>query len=66
LPIHGRVELVLSFGTVPGLNYFLEYKNNLNDLDWVILPALVGDGAVKTVTNALAAGSQRFYRLRVE
>jgi len=57
----------LSFPSVAGLNYILEYKNSLNDLPWTTLPPPVpgtGSPLVLQDTNALSAS--RFYRVRCE
>ena len=55
----------LSFATQAGFNYILEYKNTLTDSAWLPLTNAPGTGGVLTV-DAGAAGSQRYYRLRVE
>ena len=57
--------LALSFPTLPGYSYQVEYKTNLTDAAW--LPsgsALAGNGSMQTVEPA-AAGS-RFYRLQIQ
>jgi len=60
-----RSNVTLSFGTVNGQNYSLEYKNNLQDPVWTLTdgPA-AGNGGVLTLqdTNVLLAPT-RFYRI---
>jgi PKD repeat protein len=55
-----------SFATVPGKLYEVQFKNSLNDTLWQALPAIPGDGSLKTVTNNVTSPDQRFYRLSVE
>jgi hypothetical protein len=52
----------LSFATLPGANYLLQYKNNLRDPAWQALATIVGDGSTKTNADTNATVSQRFYR----
>jgi len=57
----------LSFSTVPGRTYRIEYKNDLNDLLWTTLS--VGDtnapGSVLTINDPAPSPIQRFYRIKV-
>jgi hypothetical protein len=53
----------LTFGTQPGFDYTIQYKNSLRDASWSVLTTIPGDGTVKTVTDPL--GTARFYRLQV-
>jgi hypothetical protein len=60
--IEGNV--LISFPTLYGLNYQVEYKSNLTDPSWTTLGSPVaGDGTVKTVVEPV--GTRRFYRLGV-
>jgi photosystem II stability/assembly factor-like uncharacterized protein len=52
----------VSFDTVAGANYLLEYKNTLPDPLWQVLATVVGDGSVKTFTDTNSPGPMRFYR----
>jgi len=55
----------LSFNSVSGLNYSLEYKNNLTDGTWTpVAPVVVGNGSpvILQDTNA-PLPSSRFYRV---
>jgi hypothetical protein len=57
-------NVLVSFPTLYGLNYQVEYKNDLTDPSWTTLGSPVaGDGTVKTVVEP--AGTRRFYRLGV-
>jgi hypothetical protein len=59
-------EFSLSFGTVRGKNYILEYTDSLSDSEWHALPAVMGDGTVKTLSDPSPDSQQRFYRIRIE
>jgi hypothetical protein len=57
----------LSFLSVAGLNYALEYKTSLTDSNWLALPAIVsGDGTLIQLqdTNTPPQPGSRFYRVR--
>ena len=57
---------LLSVRTVDGANYFLEYKNQLTNSNWITLTNRVGDGALRTFVDPAPTSPTRFYRLRVE
>ena len=59
-------NLNLSFSTISGLNYTIEYKNNLNDPTWTLLLTHLGDGNLFTPPAVDASVPSRFYRIRVE
>ena len=50
----------------PGKTYVLEYKDSLNDIEWIDLDTVIGRGAMQSLTNTNAPPSQRFYRVRVQ
>jgi len=57
--------LVLSWPTVAGTPYQVEYKFDLNQLDWTPLNnPMLGNGSPIWITNSMP-GSQGYYRLRV-
>jgi hypothetical protein len=56
----------LTLPTADGKKYFLEYTDQLPGTNWTAMPAVVGDGTVKTLIDPAAAVPQRFYRVRVE
>jgi alpha-tubulin suppressor-like RCC1 family protein len=57
-----------SFGfTVPTRNgrvYALEYKNSLNDPQWMSFPLVAGNGKEQLLIDPDATAPQRFYRVR--
>jgi hypothetical protein len=59
--------VTLRWPTVNGLTYRVEYKNDLNATQWVILqPPILGSGGVHVFTNLATNIPQRFYRVSVE
>jgi hypothetical protein len=56
-------NIVISFPTLNGVNYQVEYKNNLTDPNWSPLGSPVaGNGAVQSVSDS-TSGTRRFYRV---
>lgn len=55
----------LTFPTVIGHNYTVQYKNNLTDGTWQTLSTVSGTGASLTVTDSTGV-TQRFYRLSIQ
>lgn len=66
LPTVQGNNLTLSFDTLPGRTYSLEYKSSLLDAGWQELASVLGDGTPKTMTDSISAAAQRFYRLKVQ
>jgi hypothetical protein len=59
-------ELTLSWWSVPGQMYQVEYKDDLNDPEWEPLGSVMaGTGGQLSITNDLSSSPQRFFRLRV-
>ncbi len=60
--------LHLQWLTMNGLTYRVEYKDNLNDVQWQIFqPAINGDGNIYTFIDTTTTNvPQRFYRVSVE
>jgi len=54
----------LTLPTQSGRVYRLEYKNSLDDGDWIVLPLVAGNGRNLALTDSTATNSQRFYRVR--
>ena len=54
----------VSVTTRSGRVYRLEYKDALEDSDWIGLPLVAGNGGVRTLSDSTAGGAQRFYRVR--
>ncbi|HXI50783.1 MAG TPA: Ig-like domain-containing protein, partial [Candidatus Saccharimonadales bacterium] len=63
---YGAASTSVSFPSVAGLNYTVEYRDALETGAWVALPTVAGNGSTLTVTDPAPAGSARFYRVRVE
>jgi hypothetical protein len=64
--VHSNGALSVSLPTVNGENYFVEFKNSLAADTRTALPAVAGDGTVKTLVDPSATGSPGIYRVRVE
>jgi hypothetical protein len=63
---HSGTNVVVSFQTMSGFNYQLQYKTNLTDPNWIPLGSLLpGDDALQSVTNPATAVS-RFYRVQIQ
>src|SRR6185369_5764284 len=59
-------DLIISWVTMPGQNYQVEYKNDLSETNWTPLGTTwFGNGSLLTLTNALSPTPERFYRLRL-
>ncbi len=52
--------------TTTGRDYYLVYKTNLSQVDWIVAATLPGDGLIHPLVDASATDPQRFYRVRVE
>jgi hypothetical protein len=56
---------VITWNSVAGNYYRLQYKNNLLDTNWTDLsPDILATGPVTTTTNVLGGIPQRFYRVQ--
>ena len=53
----------LSFQTLCGFNYQVQYKNALTDPAWTPLPAVSGTGGIVTVQDTPTPQQMRFYRV---
>jgi hypothetical protein len=54
----------LTFGSVPGQIYRIEYKDSLADPEWLRLGVdTLADAASTVITDDTVAGAQRFYRV---
>ena len=62
-PARAGTNFVFSLQTEPGKNYTVNYAGSLAATNWPTLTTIGGDGTVKTVTNSVSGGTQRFYRL---
>jgi hypothetical protein len=63
---HVGTNLVMSFPTVSGFNYQVQYKTNLTDPSWVLLGSPVaGSNVVESVSDPVK-GATRFYRVQAK
>ena len=59
-------SLVMSWPTISGQAYQIEYKDNLSTNVWLPLGLpLTGTGSALTITNDVTLSAQRFYRLSI-
>jgi uncharacterized repeat protein (TIGR01451 family) len=59
-----HMNVSVSFQSVVGLNYTLEYKNLLTDPSWTILsPSTPGNGGLLTLQDTNTLPALRFYRI---
>ena len=56
----------VTFSTVVGLTYRLEFKRFLEDTAWSALGSIEGTGRSEILTDPAAGGAARFYRVRAE
>ena len=64
--LRGEGTFAASVATEPGYSYVLQFKNELDENTWTSLPAVQGDGTVRTLSDPAATVAQRFYRVRLE
>jgi hypothetical protein len=62
----GEGEVLVSFESLSGRSYTVEFKEALAAPVWEVLATRPGTGRTVTVRDAVAPSSQRFYRLRVD
>jgi len=55
----------ISFSTISGLNYTLEYKDSFSDAAWTPVDSQPGTGAVVTIPDPAPGSPTRFYQVRV-
>jgi hypothetical protein len=63
-PIRDSTGFNVSLSTQFGRVYVLEYKDSLEETNWLSLPLAAGNGSMMTLTDSPATNSQRFYRVR--
>jgi T5SS/PEP-CTERM-associated repeat protein len=59
-------NFTFDISTVTGSTYVVEYTDSLSPPAWHTLQTVVGDGTLHTITDAITASTQRFYRVRVQ
>ena len=66
-PVVAGANVALTWPTVPGTAYQVQYNTNLATANWYMLSNVVAQGLSLSVTDNPPAGSpQRFYRLLVQ
>jgi len=65
--VHLGSSNIISFTSVTGLTYTLEFKNQLDETNWTeIPPPVTGTGSALSLPDPQATVPARFYRLRIE
>jgi hypothetical protein len=65
--VNGTQQFVVSFPTITGQMYQLEYKDNLSAATWTPLgDSMAGNDAMVAVTNNISASPHRFFRVEVQ
>jgi hypothetical protein len=60
----GDGDVQISFNSLPGRNYQLQFKDHLTDPTWTALgTAISGTGAAVSIFDEISGQPQRFYRL---
>ena len=57
-------NIAFSFNSITGQTYNVEYKGSLSLTNWQTFQTITGNGTLKSVTNPITAGTNRFFRLR--
>jgi hypothetical protein len=55
---------VLSWNSLAGIQYQLQYATNLAQTNWFILSTNAATDFITIATNAIGSDPQRFYRIR--
>ncbi|MDW8310935.1 MAG: hypothetical protein RMK20_16305, partial [Verrucomicrobiales bacterium] len=64
IPGAGTTNAQLSWSSVTGATYTVQYKSNLNQVGWLNLTTLVATGTNTTIVdNTFPVPPQRFYRI---
>jgi hypothetical protein len=64
--VSSQGTFAVSVPTIAGRHYIVEFTDVLPATNWTALPAITGDGTVKSLSDPGAPSRQRFYRLRIE
>jgi hypothetical protein len=66
-PSLSQNNLILTWGTVAGRSYKVQYKDDLNDIQWLDLgPPIQANGSTLSFTNLITESPQRFYQIRIQ
>jgi hypothetical protein len=63
-PAHSGNTTTFSFQTQSGTNYTVKFKKTLNDVTWLTLQTVVGNGSITNITDNSATNPSRFYSIR--
>jgi hypothetical protein len=63
-PVFSTNTFKVTFPAQNGRVYRLEYKEILNDTNWLPLPLFAGQSPELTLTDSNRSSPQRFYRIR--
>jgi uncharacterized repeat protein (TIGR01451 family) len=59
-------EVKLSWSAVPGVQYRVQYKSDLNDADWIdVVTPITASNTTANITDLIGPVPQRFYRILV-
>ena len=65
--VDGNNQFIVSWQTVTGYTYQLEYRDDLITAPWASLSnPVIGNDAIATVTNNVSASPHRFFRVEVQ
>ncbi|HMJ92143.1 MAG TPA: hypothetical protein VK530_20140, partial [Candidatus Acidoferrum sp.] len=59
-------NLELAWSTEPGQTYRIEYKEDLNDEEWLLLQTITATGGTLSITNGTLVPPTRFFRIRIQ
>lgn len=65
VPLLAGNSFTITFATIAGLNYTLEFTDTLNPAQWRSAQTMTGDGNSRTVSDIIGTSGTRFYRLRI-
>jgi PKD repeat protein len=63
-PGEANGTFTFSFESISGVTYIVQHTDALDGTAWSVQESVLGDGTLKTITNAVSS-IQRFYRLHV-
>jgi hypothetical protein len=66
VPVANGTELKFNVPTVFGVDYILEYKNDLNDSTWMPVQSIGGNGSTLVIADPAPTAPMRLYRIRME
>jgi uncharacterized repeat protein (TIGR01451 family) len=64
--VQNGANVTISFTTIAGPTYTLEYKNSFSDPEWTPVGSAPGTGNNVSITDSAAMAATRFYRVRAQ